>query len=165
MSEKILDRATLLARVAEARASGKRVALTNGVFDLLHVGHVRSIRAAARLADVLIVALNADASVRQLKGPGRPIVSERHRAEVIAALEGVTWVTLFDEVDVAPLLRAVRPDIHAKGADYRGQPMREPSCVEDWGGRFVLVGGGPDSTTAMIARAAASLAQDVNDAR
>jgi rfaE bifunctional protein nucleotidyltransferase chain/domain len=110
--EKVVGREALVRAVEAARRAGKSVALANGLFDLLHVGHLRYLEAAAEQADLLVVAVNADASARALKGPGRPVVPEAERAELIAGLACVDLVTVFEEQDVVPLLRALRPDVH-----------------------------------------------------
>jgi rfaE bifunctional protein nucleotidyltransferase chain/domain len=115
------------------------VVFTNGCFDLLHVGHVRSLEQAARLGDVLVVGVNRDRRVRELKGSGRPIVPERQRAEVVAALDCVDHVALFGEPTPVALIRALRPDIVCKGGEYRSQPAPEKALIEALGGRFVLL--------------------------
>ena len=118
MGEVILDRAELIRRLEQHRARGERIVLTNGAFDIIHVGHVRCLRDCANHGPVLVVALNSDASVRAYKGDGRPINPEAERAEVIAAFCGVTYVTLFDEPTADAILEQLRPDVHAKGRDY-----------------------------------------------
>src|SRR5918911_5445651 len=112
---RILERNRLIARVAIARKGGARVVFANGCFDFLHVGHVRYLEAARALGDLLVVGVNSDEQVRRLKGEGRPVMPERERAEVIAGLRAVDYVTVFHEPTVAELLRALRPEIHAKG--------------------------------------------------
>jgi D-beta-D-heptose 7-phosphate kinase/D-beta-D-heptose 1-phosphate adenosyltransferase len=115
------------------------VVFTNGCFDLLHVGHVRSLEQAARLGDVLVVGVNRDRRVRELKGAGRPVVSERQRAEVVAGLDCVDHVVLFGEATPLGLIRALRPDVVCKGAEYRRLPVPERELVESLGGRFVFL--------------------------
>jgi len=122
------------------RASGRTIALANGVFDLLHVGHVRYLQASAAEADCLIVAVNADASVRRLKGDGRPIVDERGRAEMVASLRGVDRVVIFDDDTVGPLLQRLRPDVHCKGTDYTVETVPERAIVIGYGGRTSICG-------------------------
>ena len=122
------------------RASGRTIALANGVFDLLHVGHVRYLQASAAEADCLIVAVNADASVRRLKGDGRPIVDERGRAEMVASLRGVDHVVIFDDDTVGPLLQRLRPDVHCKGTDYTVETVPERAIVIGYGGRTSICG-------------------------
>jgi rfaE bifunctional protein nucleotidyltransferase chain/domain len=138
-NSKIVDWDTLLARRAEWREEGKTVVWTNGCFDLLHRGHVRSLAAARRLGDVLVVGLNSDASVRCLKGPHKPILPQEDRAEVLAALECVRAVIVFDELTPEAALARLQPDIHCKGEDYappHGKPIPERAVVEAYGGRI-----------------------------
>ena len=139
-SQKILGREQLRRRVAQWRRAGEAIILTNGCFDVLHVGHVRSLRAAKALGGRVIVALNSDASVRALKGRGRPLVPASERAELLAALEDVDGVVIFGERDVTRLIRELRPDIHAKGTDYRRDSVPERDVVAECGGRVVIVG-------------------------
>lgn len=144
----------LESRLAEARRRGKTVAFANGHFDLLHVGHLRYLRAAAREADILVVAINDDDSVARLKGAGRPIVPAAERAELLAALEPVDFVTVFSGDSPAPLIARLKPDVHCKGTDY-GSPERVPEyeTVASYGGRTVLVGDPKDHATSdLIAR-------------
>ena len=153
----MLSRADLLARVADARGAGQTIAFANGCFDLLHVGHVRYLDAAAQEADVLIVAINDDASVRALKGEGRPILSAADRAELIAALRSVDYVVIFPESTVGPLLEAIRPDVHCKGTDYTLDSVPERDVVRGYGGRIAIVGDPKDhSTRDLLARIAES---------
>jgi D-glycero-beta-D-manno-heptose 1-phosphate adenylyltransferase len=133
--------------VADARAHRRTIALANGVFDLLHVGHVRYLHAAAREADCLIVAVNSDASVRRLKGAGRPILDERGRAEVVAALRGVDRVAVFDDDTVGPILLRWRPDVHCKGTDYTVETVPERAIVIGYGGRTAICGDPKDHST------------------
>ena len=133
--------------VAEERAGGRTIALANGVFDLLHVGHVRYLQAAAREADRLIVAVNADASVRRLKGEGRPILDQQGRAEMVAALRGVDRVVIFDDDSVGPLLERLRPDVHCKGTDYTIETVPERAIVIGYGGRTAICGDPKDHST------------------
>lgn len=149
---KVMDRATLQARVATWRRAGERVTLTNGVFDVLHVGHVRYLHAAKALGGRLIVAVNADASVRALKGEGRPRMPAAERAEILAALEGVDAVVIFDEPDVRALIRELRPDIHAKGTDYTVETVPERDVVVECGGRVEIVGDPKDHSTSEMIR-------------
>jgi D-glycero-beta-D-manno-heptose 1-phosphate adenylyltransferase len=129
------------ARLADRlRAEGKRIVLANGCFDLLHVGHVRYLEAARELGDMLIVAINSDASVSRLKGPGRPLLPEKERAELVASLGAVDYVTLFDGATVDGLLRDLRPDVHAKGTDYTPETVPERETVRRYGGRTAVVG-------------------------
>lgn len=137
---RILERNRLIARVAIARKGGARVVFANGCFDLLHVGHVRYLEAAKGLGDLLVVGINSDEQVRRLKGEGRPFIPERERAEVIASLRAVDYVTVFHEPTVTELLLALRPDIHAKGTDYTEDSVPERDVVRSFGGRVQIVG-------------------------
>jgi rfaE bifunctional protein nucleotidyltransferase chain/domain len=149
----ILSRDRLVARVASERAAGRTVAFANGAFDLLHVGHVRYLEAAAREADILVVAVNDDASVRGLKGSGRPIMKAEDRAELVAALRSVDYVVIFPEPTVGPLLEALRPDVHCKGTDYTVDSVPEREIVRAYGGRTAIVGDPKDhSTRDLLAR-------------
>ena len=141
------------ALVAADRAAGRTIAFANGVFDLLHVGHVRYLEAARSEADRLIVAVNGDASVRRLKGPGRPVLDERARAEIVAALRGVDYVVVFDDDTVGPLLERLRPDVHCKGTDYTVETVPERDVVRAYGGRTAICGDPKDhSTRALLKR-------------
>jgi rfaE bifunctional protein nucleotidyltransferase chain/domain len=137
----------LLARVAADRRAGRTVALANGCFDLLHVGHVRYLQASAQEADRLAVAVNDDASVRALKGDGRPILSTADRCELVAAVRGVDYVVAFAGLTVAGVLRTVRPDVHCKGTDYTVDTVPERDVVREWGGRTAIVGDPKDHST------------------
>ena len=149
----VLSREALIARVHEVRRAGKSIAFANGVFDLLHVGHVRYLEAAAQEADVLVVAINDDDSVRALKGEGRPILAADHRAELVAALRAVDFVVIFPEPTVGPLLLALRPDVHCKGTDYTVDSVPEREVVTSYGGRTAIVGDPKDhSTRDLLAR-------------
>jgi D-beta-D-heptose 7-phosphate kinase / D-beta-D-heptose 1-phosphate adenosyltransferase len=132
---KVLGRDAARAAVRTAQRRGERVVFTNGCFDLLHIGHVRSLEQARRLGDRLIVGVNRDASVRRLKGPSRPLVPERQRAEVLAGLASVDWVVLFGQATPLALIRALRPDVLAKGGDWRLDEIVGRKEVESWGGR------------------------------
>jgi len=149
---KILGRKRLLAALERERAAGKRVALANGVFDLLHVGHVRYLEAARREADLLVVAVNSDASARALKGPGRPLLPQRERAEILAALSCVDYVTLFEETTAAPLIARIAPDVHCKGTDYRPHTVPERDTVRRAGGRVAIVGDPKDHASRDLIR-------------
>ena len=135
------------------RAQGLKVALANGVFDLLHVGHVRYLEAARQLADRLVVAVNSDASTRAYKGPGRPVIPQDERAELIRALRCADLVLIFDEPDVRTVIRALKPDVHVKGTDYTPESIPERAEVEAYGGRVAVAGDPKDhSTTALLTR-------------
>jgi len=149
----VLSREALLAAVARDRAEGRAIAFANGCFDLLHVGHVRYLQAAAAEADRLVVAINDDRSVAGLKGPNRPILSENDRAELVAGLRGVDYVVIFPEPTVTPLLLAIKPDVHCKGTDYTVDTVPERETVRGYGGRIAIVGDPKDhSTRDLLAR-------------
>lgn len=138
---------------ARATAAGRTVALANGVFDLFHVGHLRYLEGARAEADLLVVAVNSDASTRANKGDGRPVVPEAERAEIVAALECVDHVVLFDSKDVVPVIRALRPDVQVKGTDYTPDTIPEAAEVRAYGGRVAVAGDPKDhSTTELIAK-------------
>jgi D-glycero-beta-D-manno-heptose 1-phosphate adenylyltransferase len=140
-------------QVARWRAQGETIALANGVFDLLHVGHVRYLQGARALAGRLVVAVNSDASTRAYKGPGRPVVPEGERAELVAALACTDLVLVFDEPDVRAVIRALRPDIQVKGTDYTAQTIPERDEVLAYGGRVAVAGDPKDhSTTELLGR-------------
>ena len=144
---KIVSRDELIERVAAERAAGRSIAFANGCFDLLHVGHLRYLEAAALEADVLIVAVNDDQSVRSLKGEARPILPAADRAELVAALRCVTYVVVFNEPTVGPLLTALKPDVHCKGTDYTVDSVPEREIVRGYGGRIAIVGDPKDHST------------------
>ena len=153
MNAPILSEGELAGALARERAEGKRIAFANGVFDLLHVGHVRYLQAAAQEADVLVVAVNSDASVHAIKGPDRPIVPEGERAELVAAIRGVGYVTLFSDPNPRRLLLALKPDVQCKGTDYTADSVPERDVVESYGGRVAIVGDPKDhSSTDTIER-------------
>jgi D-glycero-beta-D-manno-heptose 1-phosphate adenylyltransferase len=140
-------------RVEEARAAGKSVALANGCFDVLHVGHVRYLLGARGEADVLVVGINGDASVTRLKGEGRPLMPAADRAVVVGALRSVDHVVVFEEDDVSRLLLELRPDVHCKGTDYTPETVPERDVVRSYGGRVAIVGDPKDhDTRRLIAR-------------
>jgi rfaE bifunctional protein nucleotidyltransferase chain/domain len=138
--------------VREWRAAGEQIVLTNGCFDLIHVGHVRYLQAAKQLGGRLVVAVNSDLSARALKGPDRPRIPEQERAEILAALEDVDAVTIFDAPDVTDLIRLLRPDIHAKGTDYRAETVPERDVVIACGGRVEIVGDAKGHSTTELLR-------------
>ena len=140
---------------AEARRAGKTIAFANGCFDLLHVGHVRYLQGARAEGDVLIVGINADASVKKLKGEGRPLQNEQDRALLVAALHAVDGVVIFPEDTVENLLLALRPDVHCKGTDYTEDTVPERHVVKGYGGRVAIVGDPKDhNTSTLLARLA-----------
>ena len=149
----ILTREQLIERVAPAREGGAKIVFANGCFDVLHVGHVRYLAGARELGDVLIVGINSDQQVALQKGAGRPVLPASERAEIVAALESVTYVTIFDEPTVEELLLALKPDVHAKGTDYTADTVPERDVVRSYGGQVAIVGDPKDhSTSETIAR-------------
>jgi len=153
MIEKILTPEEMLRERERLRAAGKRLVFTNGVFDLLHVGHVRYLAQARALGDALVVAINSDRAVLELKGPGRPVFDEAERAEIIAALKHVDYVTIFDDVSPRRLIAALLPDVLVKGGDYQLDEIHGREEVEAAGGKVIslpFVDGA--STTALIDR-------------
>jgi rfaE bifunctional protein nucleotidyltransferase chain/domain len=137
---KVLSEAELVQAVESDRAAGLSIAFANGCFDLLHVGHVRYLQGAAAEADRLIVAVNNDPSVRGLKGANRPILPEHDRAELVAALRGVSYVVVFADPTVERLLLRLKPDVHCKGTDYTVDTVPERAVVQSYGGRTAIVG-------------------------
>jgi len=150
---RILGRQALRERVEQWRRAGEKIILANGNFDLLHVGHVRYLNGAKALGGKLIVAINADESVRALKGEGRPVMPAEERAEIVAALADVDAVVIFTELDVRALIREIRPDIQAKGTDYTEESVPERDTVAEYGGRVAIVGDPKDHSTSEIIRA------------
>lgn len=150
MNDKIFTREQLKRRVEKWRRSGEKVTLANGCFDVLHVGHVRYLRAAKELGGKLIVAVNSDDSVRTLKGNGRPHMPEKERAEILAALADVDAVVIFNEPDVRALIREIHPDIQAKGTDYTAESVPERDVVMELGGRVAIVGDPKDHSATEI---------------
>jgi len=138
--EKIVTRQGLTAILDEHRRSSRKIVFANGVFDLLHVGHVRYLEAARAEGDLLVVGINSDSSTRKLKGPGRPILTERARATLVAALKSVNYVVIFDELDVNSLLKELQPDVHAKGTDYTADTVPERELAAVLGIRVAIVG-------------------------
>ena len=136
---KILDRNTLKNNLEALRKEGKKIAFTNGCFDILHVGHVRYLREAKKIGDILVLALNSDSSVRAIKGEERPLVSEEERAEVIAALEFIDFVTIFPELTPLELINYLKPDILIKGGDWPEDKVVGREEVKKWGGRVVII--------------------------
>ena len=156
----IVTREQLVDLVNADRAAGRTIAFANGCFDLLHVGHVRYLQAAAAEADRLIVAVNDDA-VASLKGPGRPIMKAADRAELVAALRGVDYVVIFPEATVTPLLVLLQPDVHCKGTDYTADTVPERETVRAYGGRIAIVGDPKEhSTRALLSRLLAAEGPD-----
>jgi rfaE bifunctional protein nucleotidyltransferase chain/domain len=150
---RIVTREELVDILQADRAAGRTIALANGCFDVLHVGHVRYLEGAKAQADRLVVAINDDQSVRTLKGSGRPVLSAADRAELVSALRSVDYVMIFAELDVNELIRVLRPDVHCKGTDYTIETVPERDTVRRYGGRTAIVGDPKDhSTRDLIAR-------------
>lgn len=146
----VSTRSELAQKASELKALGKKVVTTNGCFDILHVGHVRFLKAARALGDVLIVGLNTDRSVRKLKGEKRPIQSENDRAEILSSLGCVDYVCLFDEDTPVEFIKALKPDFHAKGADYKPSDLAETPVVEAGGGKLEIIDLVPGKSTTSI---------------
>jgi len=149
---RVLSESELIEAIRADRAAGKTVALANGCFDLLHVGHLRYLQGAAEEADRLVVAVNDDDSVRGLKGQDRPVMPATDRAELVAALRGVDYVVLFSGPTVGPLIEALRPDVHCKGTDYAADSVPERDIVRAYGGRIAIVGDPKDHSTRELLR-------------
>ena len=147
---KVLSLPDLIDAVAVARANGSRIVLANGCFDVLHVGHIRYLAGASELGDVLVVGVNSDTQVAIQKGAGRPILPAAERAELLGALESVSYVTIFDEPTVEELLMALRPDVHAKGTDYTVDTVPEREVVRAYGGQVAIVGDPKNHSTSEI---------------
>ena len=145
LSEKALELA-----LARERERGRTIAFANGCFDVLHVGHIRYLQDAKKEADVLVVGVNGDASVRELKGEGRPVMPAAERAEIIAAIDGVDYVTIFDERSPARLLGVLKPDVHCKGTDYTAESVPERDIVRAYGGRVAIVGDPKEHSTSEL---------------
>ncbi len=153
MNSKILGIEPLRRRIVAAQRNGRTVALANGCFDLLHAGHIRYLQDAKRHSDLLVVALNSDRSVRRIKGPHRPVQPEKERAEIIAALACVDFVTIFNEPDVRKLLRTLKPDFHCKGTDYTQETVPERETAQEVGAHVLICGDPKDhSTRDLLAR-------------
>jgi len=151
--EKILSRDGLHEVLEEHRRAGRKIVFANGIFDLLHAGHVRYLQAARAEGDLLVVGVNSDSSARRLKGEGRPILTERARAALVAALSAVDYVVIFDEPDVRALLRELQPDVHAKGTDYTAETVPERDLAALLEIRVAIVGDPKNhSTRDLLAR-------------
>ncbi len=150
MNAPILTEPELAAALAKEREQGRTIAFANGCFDVLHVGHVRYLQDAAREADVLVVGVNSDDSVRSIKGEGRPVMAERERGELISAIRGVAYVTIFGDVSPAGLLARLKPDVQCKGTDYAPDSVPEAAVVRAYGGRVAIVGDPKNHSTSAI---------------
>ena len=139
--------------VEKERKKGRKIVFANGCFDILHVGHIRYLKEAKELGDLLIVAINSDSSAKRLKGDGRPVTPENERAEIVAAIEYVDYVIVFNEPNVSNLLLTLKPDIHAKGTDYTEDSVPEADTVRAYGGRVAITGDKKErSSTGVIER-------------
>ena len=147
MNAPVLNERDLEDAIARERAAGRTIAFANGCFDMLHVGHIRYLQAAANEADVLVVGINGDESVCELKGAGRPLMNEAERAEIIAAIRGVSYVTIFSERSPGRLIGDLKPDVHCKGTDYTPDSVPEADIVRSYGGRIAIVGDPKDHST------------------
>ena len=148
----VLSLREVLASVEDFRSTGEKIILANGCFDLFHVGHLRYLVGAKQIGGVLLVALNSDRQTGLLKGDGRPFVAESERAEIVSGLKCVDLVTIFDDPTVEQIIRAVRPDFHAKGTDYTAESVPEREIVREYGGQVRIVGDPKDhSSTELIA--------------
>ena len=150
MNAPILTEPELLDALATERERGRSIAFANGCFDVLHVGHIRYLQDAARVADVLVVGVNGDDSVRMLKGEGRPVMPQDERAEIISAIRGVSYVTIFDEKSPGRLLQTLKPDFQCKGTDYTAESVPEREIVQAYGGKVVIVGDPKDHSTSAV---------------
>ena len=155
-AEKVIDRNTLKEKVDSLRKAGKRVVFTNGCFDLIHLGHIRLLEKAKEKGDCLVVAVNSDSSVRQIKEPGRPVMPEGQRAEVVAALGCVDWVTIFAEPDPLVLIRLLKPNVLVKGTDWSEEEIVGAPEVREAGGQVIRIPLVPGSSTSVIVERIAS---------
>jgi glycerol-3-phosphate cytidylyltransferase len=150
---KILSRDEAKTKIAELKSSGKKIVFTNGCFDILHIGHIRYLKEAKALGDVLIIGLNSDESVKKLKGEGRPVQSEQERAEILSALEVIDYVVIFNEDTPKEIILELKPDIQAKGGDYKEDEIPEKEALESYGGELrILSKVDCDSTTELISK-------------
>ena len=156
-AEKVLDRNTLKEKVDSLRQAGNRVVFTNGCFDLIHIGHIHLLQQAREQGDCLVVAVNSDSSVRQIKEQGRPIIPEGQRAEVVAALGYVDWVTIFAEPDPLVLIRLLKPDVLVKGTDWSEEEIVGAPEVREAGGQVLRIPLVPGSSTSVIVERIASV--------
>ena len=148
----VLDRTRLIARVAVERQKGAKIVLANGCFDLFHVGHIRYLAGAKELGDCLIVGINSDEQVEKLKGANRPFMPQQERAEIVSALRFIDYVTIFNEPTVEELIRAIRPDFHAKGTDYTTESVPEREIIIECGGQVAIVGDAKNHSSTELIR-------------
>ncbi|MCD6516282.1 MAG: adenylyltransferase/cytidyltransferase family protein [Candidatus Aminicenantes bacterium] len=147
---KIIPLKKLKQIIIKQKKEGKTVVLANGCFDLIHVGHIRYLKGARMSGDILVIALNSDSSVNRLKGPGRPILNQNQRADILSGFEFVDHIIIFDESDVSRILLSLKPDIHAKGSDYTEETVPEKDVVCSYGGKVAIVGGPKIKSTSEI---------------
>ena len=150
MNAPILTETELMRVASDERERGRTLAFANGIFDILHVGHVRYLQDAAKQADVLIVAVNGDESARGLKGEGRPVNNQNERAELVSAIRGVSYVTIFHDQSPARLIAVIKPDVHCKGTDYTAESVPERAVVLAYGGRIAICGDPKEHSTSAI---------------
>jgi rfaE bifunctional protein nucleotidyltransferase chain/domain len=150
LSAAVLDRQSLISFVSEERRLGRKIILANGCFDLIHAGHVRYLQGAKQLGGTLVVAINSDRQVKELKGKGRPLIPQDERAEIVSAFAPVDAVTIFDEPTVGELILAIRPDFHAKGTDYTADTVPERDIVRSYGGTVSIVGDPKDHSSTQL---------------
>ena len=150
MNSKMISRAEVSSLGERLRQAGHRIVFANGCFDLLHVGHIRYLESARQQGSVMVVGVNSDRTVRELKGDGRPLLAEQARAEMLEALESVDYVVIFDELTAEKVLRDLRPDVHCKGTDYTQATVPERGIVEEWGGRVLIVGDEKSHSTRQV---------------
>ena len=150
MKDKIYDLTVLTELVAAHKNEGEKVVFTNGCYDIIHIGHIRCFQEAKSLGDILIVALNSDRSVRTLKGPSRPIIPDYERAEIIAAMESVDYVTIFDQEDPLEIISTIKPDVLVKGGDWTIDTIVGKNVVESYGGKVLSLPMVPDISTSSI---------------
>ncbi len=160
--KKYYSRKQLTKIIGEEKKQGKRIVLANGCFDLIHVGHIRYLKDAKKRGDVLVLAVNSDSSIRRLKGKGRPLLSEKERVDIIAAISYVDYITVFEEETVEKVLLALKPDIHAKGSDYTEETVPEKDIVRSYGGGIAITGGPKvRSTSELINQIAQKLKDEI----
>lgn len=148
--KKLYSLKQIIKLIHEHKKKGERIVLANGCFDLIHVGHIRYLKESKKKGDILVVALNSDSSVHKLKGKGRPILTEKERAEIISSFSFVDYIILFDELNVANLLLSLKPDFHAKGADYTKETVPERETVLSYEGKIAITGGPKIRSTSQI---------------
>ena len=160
--KKLYSLSELTQIIQKHKKKGKRIVLANGCFDLIHAGHIRYLRESKARGDILVVALNSDASISKLKGKGRPILNQRERAEIISSFSFVDYLTFFKEQNVAKVLLALKPDIHAKGSDYTVETVPERETVKEYGGKIAITGGPKIKSTSQLIKEIAAKVKKEN---